>query len=488
MSASTAPNLIAAVSEARQWDRLMELAKLGAITGTDGSPGVNRACLTPLDREARRLVIRWAEELGLAVTVDEIGNLFLRHEGTDPAAAPVMTGSHMDTQPNGGRFDGIWGVIAGLEAVQAIREAGVQTLRPIEVVAWTNEEGGRFAPGCMGSMAYAHFKPANTWDSVADHEGVTFREALDEHRKAEADLHLRPLGGKPFAYLEAHIEQGPRLEAEGKDIGVVTGIQGSRWFIVEVRGETAHAGTSPVSTRRDAVQDMVRAINALNALMTDPTDVLRFTVGQIEVMPNTSNTVADVARFTIDFRHPDKELLIANGDAIEPTIRSALKGCDVTVTERVHAFAGVTGKGGVRRAAFRTLRHAGPVPASTVRQEPRAAGVRHGGPRHGGRGDGGHGAGVGSMRARRVPSVTWPPGVAFSSATVPSNGAVRACSIFIASRVTSFWPSVTVSPVATSTAMIRPGMGARMAPSEAPPVAVPPARGAAIVKRAPFSK
>ncbi|MBI0535354.1 Zn-dependent hydrolase [Roseomonas sp. KE2513] len=338
MSASTAPNLIAAVSEARQWDRLMELAKLGAITGMDGSPGVNRPCLSPLDREARRLMIGWAEGLGLAVTVDEIGNLFLRHEGTDPEAAPVLTGSHMDSQPNGGRFDGIWGVVAGLEAVQAIREAGVATKRPIEVVAWTNEEGGRFAPGCMGSMAWSKFKPANAWDEVRDLEGVSFREALDEHRKAEADLSMRPLGGKPFAYLEAHIEQGPLLETEGVDIGVVTGIQGSRWFIVEITGETAHAGTSPVSTRKDAVQDMIRAVTALNALMTDPTDVLRFTVGQIEVFPNTSNTVADRVRFTIDFRHPDKELLITNGDAIEPTIRSAVKACDVVVTERFHAL------------------------------------------------------------------------------------------------------------------------------------------------------
>lgn len=335
---STAPNLIAAVSEARQWDRLMELAKLGAITGADGEPGVNRACLTPLDREVRRLVISWAEGLGLTVSVDEIGNLFLRHEGTEAGAAPVLTGSHMDTQPNGGRFDGIWGVIAGLEAVQAIREAGIATRRPIEVVAWTNEEGGRFAPGCMGSMAYAHYKPANAWDAVADAEGITFGQALAEHRAAEADLTHRPLGGKPFAYVEAHIEQGPRLETEGVDIGVVTGIQGSRWFIVELRGETAHAGTAPVSLRKDAVQDMIRAITALNALMTDPTDVLRFTVGQIEVLPNTSNTVADRVRFTIDFRHPDKDVLLANGDAIEPTIRSAVKNCEVTVTERFHAL------------------------------------------------------------------------------------------------------------------------------------------------------
>jgi N-carbamoyl-L-amino-acid hydrolase len=338
MSSSTAPNLIAAVDEARQWDRLMQMARLGAITGSDGSPGVNRACLTPLDREARRLLISWAERLGLTASVDEIGNLFLRHEGTQADEAPVLTGSHMDTQPNGGRFDGIWGVIAALEAVQAIRETDIATRRPIEIVAWTNEEGGRFAPGCMGSMAYAHYKPSTEWDGVTDPDGVTFRAALDEHLKEEADLPRRPLGGKPFAYVEAHIEQGPRLEAEGKDIGVVTGIQGSRWFVVELRGATAHAGTAPLSLRKDAVQDMIRAVSALNALMTDPTDVLRFTVGRIEVSPNTSNSVADLVRFTIDFRHPDKDMLITNGDAIEPTIRSAIKNCEVTVTERFHAL------------------------------------------------------------------------------------------------------------------------------------------------------
>lgn len=328
----------AAVDEARQWGRLMEMAKIGAIPGG----GVNRACLTPLDRQARRLLLSWAVPLGLKPSVDALGNLFLRHEGTDPAAAPVLTGSHMDTQPNGGRFDGIWGVIAALEAVQALREAGIATKRPIEIVAWTNEEGGRFAPGCMGSMAYSGFKPADAWDAVEDPEGIRFGDALREHLAAEADIPRRPLGvvegPRPFAYLEAHIEQGPRLEAEGRDIGIVTGIQGSRWFVVELSGETAHAGTAPLSLRRDAVQDMVRAVNALNALMDDPTDVLRFTVGRIEVSPNTSNSVADRVRFTIDFRHPAKEVLLARGDAIEPTIRGAVRNCGVTVTERFHAL------------------------------------------------------------------------------------------------------------------------------------------------------
>ena len=336
MSDTAPPNLIAAVDQNRHWDRLMQMARIGAIPGD----GVNRPCLSPLDREARRLLIGWATELGLTVSVDPMGNLFLRHEGTDPEAAPVLTGSHMDSQPMGGRFDGIWGVLAGLEAVQAIRDSGATTRHPIEVVAWTNEEGGRFAPGCMGSMAWAGHSPADTWDAVVDSEGVTFARALAEQREAEADLPQRPLGPgtQPVAYLEAHIEQGPRLEAEGYDIGVVTGIQGSRWFLVELRGESAHAGTAPLGLRKDAVQDMVRAINALNALMTDPEDILRFTVARIEVTPNTSNSVAELVRFTIDFRHPDKDVLLMNGDAIDDTIRSAVKNCEVTVTERFHAL------------------------------------------------------------------------------------------------------------------------------------------------------
>jgi beta-ureidopropionase / N-carbamoyl-L-amino-acid hydrolase len=339
MSTKVAPNAVAAVSEARQWDRLMQLAQLGAITGADGSPGVNRQALTPLDRQARRLLIGWGEAIGLTASVDALGNLFLRHAGTEPGAAPVLSGSHMDSQPAGGRFDGIWGVVCALEAVQALREAGIATRRPIEVVAWTNEEGSRFAPGCMGSMAYAGFRPPETWDAVEDGEGIRFGDALRALLDSEADLPRRPLGGMPpHAYVEAHIEQGPVLEAEGTDIGIVTGIQGSRWFLVELTGESAHAGTAPVSTRRDAVQDMVRAITALNALMADPTDVLRFTVARIEVAPNSSNSVAETVRFTIDFRHPDAAVLTGRGDAIEATIRAAVKNCGVAVTERFHAL------------------------------------------------------------------------------------------------------------------------------------------------------
>ena len=324
----------AAVDEQRQWDRLMAMARIGAIPGD----GVNRACLTDLDRQARRQLIAWAKEIGASISMDAAANLWLRREGSDPHATAVVTGSHMDTQPNGGRFDGIYGVIAGLEALTALHDAKVTTRRPVEVVAWTNEEGGRFAPGCMGSMAWSGFRGIDEFADVVDPDGVRFADALATHLAAEADLPQRPLGSRPHAYVEAHIEQGPRLEAEGLDIGVVTGIQGSRWFTVTLSGDTAHAGTTPLALRRDAVQDMLRAIAALNGLMHDPKDVLRFTVGRIVVEPNTSNSVANRASFTIDFRHPDKAVLLARGNAVAGVVQSAVRDADVTVHETFHAL------------------------------------------------------------------------------------------------------------------------------------------------------
>jgi len=351
------------VDEARQWDRLMALGRIGGFVDADGHHGVNRACLTTGDRDARRLLLSWATPLGLAASVDPLGNLFLRAEGRDPEAAPVLTGSHMDTQPNGGRFDGIYGVVAGLEAVQALRESGITHRRPIEVVAWTNEEGGRFAPGCMGSMAWAAFRPAETWNDIRDKDGVRFADALAEHLAAEADLPRRDLGPgacPPHAYLEAHIEQGPLLEAQDLDIGIVTGIQGSRWFTIEITGRTDHAGTTPLSLRRDAVQDMLAAVTALNALMHDPTDVLRFTVGSISVSPDTSNSVAERARFTVDFRHPDDAVLQARGDAVAGVVQAAMRRCTAKVTERFHArpaaFAPLVMDAVARAAATNGLR------------------------------------------------------------------------------------------------------------------------------------
>ncbi len=323
-----------AVSEQRQWDRLMAMARIGAIPGD----GVNRACLTDGDRQARRLLIGWANEIGASISIDAAANLWLRRDGSDPHAAAVVTGSHMDTQPNGGRFDGIYGVIAGLEALAALHDTKAALRRPVEVVAWTNEEGGRFAPGCMGSMAWSGCRRIEEFADAVDPDNVRFADALAAHLVAEADLPRRPLGSQPHAYVEAHIEQGPRLEAERLDIGVVTGIQGSRWFTVTLTGETAHAGTTPLALRSDAVQDMVRAITALNALMHDPQDVLRFTVGRIVVQPNTSNSVANRASFTIDFRHPEKAVLLARGDAVAGVVQAAVRNSTATVQETFHAL------------------------------------------------------------------------------------------------------------------------------------------------------
>ncbi len=321
------------ISEARQWDRLMALAEIGAIVGD----GVNRQALTALDRQARRLVIGWAAEIGASVSVDAAANLWFRVEGSDPAAAPVLTGSHMDTQPKGGRFDGIYGVIAGLEAIAALHDAGIVTRRPIEVVAWTNEEGCRFGIGCTGSMSWAGVHPTDFWDDRRDLAGVGYGKALAEHLAAEADIPRRALGGVPHAYIEAHIEQGPLLEAAGVDVGVVTGIQGSRWFTVTVQGESAHAGTSPVRGRKDALQDAMRAISALSGAMDDPADVLRFTVGHMVVLPNASNSVADHVTFSVDLRHPDGAFLTARGDAITGIVDAAMTTCTASVHEGFNA-------------------------------------------------------------------------------------------------------------------------------------------------------
>ena len=329
MRSETSERLAQAIDGQRQWDRLMRLGAVGAIEET----GVDRPCLTPLDREARRLLISWALAAGAGVSVDAAANLWFRRDGTRPDLAPVLTGSHIDTQPRGGRFDGAWGVIAGLEVLTTLHGLDLRTERAIELVVWTNEEGGRFAPGCMGSMAWSGHADLARFAAVRDEAGILFGDALAEQLALEADLPRRPLLGRPHGYVEAHIEQGPVLEAAGERIGIVTGIQGSRWFTVTLDGASAHAGTTPLSLRRDAMQDAVRAITALNRLMHDPDDVLRFTVGRMTVLPNTSNSVAGRVTFTIDLRHPDADLLRARGDAIADTVRGAARTTTPTIAE-----------------------------------------------------------------------------------------------------------------------------------------------------------
>jgi N-carbamoyl-L-amino-acid hydrolase len=289
------------IDSRRLWERLMAMAEIGRR----GETGVDRPAFSLEDRAARRLLYGWAREHGLDVTQDPIGNLFLRCSGSRPELAPVLTGSHLDSQPTGGRFDGVFGVLASLEVVATLVQAGVQPVRPIEVVAWSNEEGSRFAPGSMGSQIFAGVHSLAEVLQVQDSGGVRLGTAVADTLAALPEAPLRDFGPAPSAYLEAHIEQGPRLEREGVPVGVVTGIQGCLWLECEVRGVAAHAGTTPQDCRCDAFEGAVRVIETLRTRCLTRSADCRFTVGRVKVEPNTPNTIPGRVTFTIDFRHSD---------------------------------------------------------------------------------------------------------------------------------------------------------------------------------------
>ena len=305
---------------------------MAAIGGFGGS-GVNRQAFSEEDNRARALMRAWAGDLGLIVYVDPIGNLFFRYQPNGASGKPVVTGSHADSQPSGGRFDGIYGVLAGFEVLAVIKESGMIIDRPIEIVAWSNEEGSRFAPGAMGSMVFTGTRKLDEFLDVTDSDGVKLRDALRQSLAATKGALRRELQYPIAAYVEAHIEQGPVLEAAAREIGVVTDIQGCRWFEVEVRGDARHAGTTPLTVRRDALQAAFRIISVLNRHFDDPSDTTRFTVGRFELQPNSPNTVASKAVFTIDFRHPDEQVLQQMGDPIDALAAEAADPCDVLVKE-----------------------------------------------------------------------------------------------------------------------------------------------------------
>jgi N-carbamoyl-L-amino-acid hydrolase len=291
----------AAVDGERLWERLMALAQIGRR----GETGVDRAAFSTQDRAARRLLYGWASECGLTASQDAIGNLFLRYQGRSRELAPVLTGSHLDSQPSGGRFDGAYGVLASLEAVAALARAGIRPRRSIEVVAWSNEEGGRFAPGAMGSQFFAGSRTLAELLPVRDAAGVVLADALAETLAALPEAAPRAAQPAPSAYLEAHIEQGPRLDRANLPIGVVLGIQGCLWLEYEVLGAAAHAGTTPHEYRRDALQAALGLIGGLREMCLQRSPGCRFTVGRLIVEPNTPNTVPGRVTFTVDFRDAD---------------------------------------------------------------------------------------------------------------------------------------------------------------------------------------
>ena len=286
------------INQDRLWDSLMTMAKIGpGIAG-----GNNRQTVTLEDGDARKLLQKWSEEAGMTMKVDELGSMFLKREGTDKNALPVVIGSHLDTQPTGGKYDGVLGVLAGLEIVRTLNDLNIQTKHPIMIVNWTNEEGSRFPPAMMASAGYAGIYDVKTLLSAEDAEGNIFGKELEKIGWKGTE----PVGEqKIHCYYELHIEQGPVLETEEIDIGVVTHGQGLKWLEVELSGTEQHTGTTPMHVRKDTSLAMSEIILAVNKIANKNQPNALGSVGHIEVSPNSRNVIAGHSIFTIDFRSPD---------------------------------------------------------------------------------------------------------------------------------------------------------------------------------------
>jgi len=293
-------------NQKRLWDAHMDMAVFGATP----KGGMGRLALTDDDKNARDLFVKWSRTAGCDVRVDEVGNIFARRTGTDTSASPVMTGSHLDTQPLGGRFDGILGVLAGLEIVRTLNDENIQHEKPIDVVCWTDEEGSRFGAGCVGSNAFVGKRSVSDTLAMADANGRTVGEELKRIGYAGAER----VGGLDVdSFFEIHIEQGPILERAGLQIGAVEGAQASTGYLVTVTGEEGHAGTLPMVLRKDAMHGAARMIDRLvsGAFDFEPHPVI--TVGHVRVRPNSRNTIPGQVIFSVDSRHPDNATLAAVG-------------------------------------------------------------------------------------------------------------------------------------------------------------------------------
>lgn len=284
------------------------IAALAAFGGRDDG-GVARETLTQIDLDARRHLIDTARALGCEVATDDCANLFFRRPGTTDLP-PVLTGSHADTQPVGGKLDGAYGVLAGLEVIAALNDAGITTRRAIEVVAWTNEEGSRFGPGAMGSSAFVDPSRLPAYREVRDGDNITFGDAVDAALLASADVTRRPLALPIASCVELHIEQGPVLERANAALGVVAGIQSVRWYKVDCTGMAAHAGTTPMDERSDAMMAAVAIAQQLYVYVAkEAASNLRLTLGRWQVGPNSVNTIPGKVEFTIDVRCVDAEVI-----------------------------------------------------------------------------------------------------------------------------------------------------------------------------------
>jgi len=312
----------------RLWDSLMAMAEIGATP----KGGVKRLTLSDVDKTGRDTFKGWCEALGLTVRVDAIGNMFARREGRDPNRLPVLMGSHLDSQPTGGKFDGALGVIAGLEVIRTLHDLNIVTEAPIELVNWTDEEGSRFGHSLMGSGVWAGIYTLDKAYGLKDIEGVSVSEALDQigYKGAHA--------AKPFpadAYFELHIEQGPILEREGKQVGIVTGAQAQVWYDAVITGRDSHAGTTPPSLRRDALVAAARVVTLVDELMRARGEDGRGTVGFLQIPQASRNVVPGEVRFSVEFRHPDDaqiQGLAATFPGQAKTLVEAT-GCSLDLTE-----------------------------------------------------------------------------------------------------------------------------------------------------------
>ncbi|MEI4194492.1 Zn-dependent hydrolase [Roseovarius sp. E0-M6] len=302
----------------RLWDSLMEMARIGP--GVAG--GNNRQTLTDEDAEGRALFQKWCEDAGLTMGLDTLGNMFARREGTDPDALPVYVGSHLDTQPTGGKYDGVLGVLAGLELVRTLNDLDIKTKHPIVVTNWTNEEGTRFAPAMLASGVFAGMHEQDWAEDRRDTEGKRFGDELDRIGWRGDE----PVGErKMHAFFELHIEQGPILEAEGKDIGVVTHGQGLSWTQLTITGKDSHTGSTPMPMRRDAGLGMARVLEKVNEIALDNAPNAVGAAGHIEVYPNSRNVIPGKTVFTVDQRSPDKAVL---EDMVARMKKESQKICD----------------------------------------------------------------------------------------------------------------------------------------------------------------
>ncbi|MBA7647039.1 N-carbamoyl-L-amino-acid hydrolase [subsurface metagenome] len=310
------------VNGERLWSTIMETAKFG---GTDKG-GVCRLTLSDADRQVRDWLVRECEAVKCTVSIDEMGNIFARRSGKVNTLPPIAIGSHLDTQPSGGKFDGIAGVLSGLEVLRTLNEAGYTTIAPLELINWTNEEGSRFTPPMLASGVFAGVFERDFTYAIEDRDGKTFVAELERiGYRGERKCGDHKLG----AYFELHIEQGPVLEAENRMIGVVTGMQGQRWYEVTVTGQEAHAGSTPMHLRHDAMVACARMVEAIHKIALNHAPLAVSTVGLITVKPNSRNVIPGSVFFTVDLRHPDDNVLLQMDRELRERVDNIARETDV---------------------------------------------------------------------------------------------------------------------------------------------------------------